>query len=332
MSLSLTRSTAASRAGAERPAATGGGKVKELACAGWVGVDAESPTREEVEALGRRFGLHELEVEDVLSARQRNKVERQKDHVFAVLRFPRFVGEGPVHFRSQVCIFLGAGYVVTVHDGSLPAMKKVWTACEADRTIVERTPSYLVYRVLDALIDGLFPFIDGLSDDVDALEDAVFDETREVISSIAVLRRKAHFLRTSIVPLKRAVAELSNELMGRDKDLVVHLRDVNDHVEKVWERLEELRETIEIYKDTDFLLGTAKTNRILAILTIAFTLGIPATVIGTFYGMNIPLPGGAETGPWEPLGIYTTFIVIVTFSLGIPVALMLWIFRRWKWV
>ena len=69
-----------------------------------------------------------------------------------------------------------------------------------------------------------------------------------------------------------------------------------DHLDKVIDALEESRETMEIYKDTDFMLSTEKTNRVLAVLTIVFTLAIPATVIGTFYGMNVSLPRGARGG------------------------------------
>lgn len=107
---------------------------------------------------------------------------------------------------------------------------------------------------------------------------------------------------------------------------------MNDHIEKVWEKVEEVRETIEIYKDSDIALSTAKTNKILAVLTIAFTLAIPASVVGTFYGMNVNVPGGIQTGPWTFLGAYTTFVLVVTLSLIVPAIWMIWMFRRLKWI
>ena len=97
------------------------------------------------------------------------------------------------------------------------------------------------------------------------------------------------------------------------------------------EALDESKETIEIYKDTDFMLSTEKTNKILAILTILFTLSIPITVIGTFYGMNVNLPGGIQTGSWNFFGTYTTLIVVLMTSI-VSVLLMLWYFRRLGWV
>jgi magnesium transporter len=100
-------------------------------------------------------------------------------------------------------------------------------------------------------------------------------------------------------------------------------------VTKAWDTLESAQERVEIFKDTDFVLSTEKTNKILAVLTVIFTLTIPATMIGTLMGMNINLPGGVES-PWLFFGPYTTLIVIVVASL-VPAAFMMWFFRRWRW-
>jgi magnesium transporter len=106
---------------------------------------------------------------------------------------------------------------------------------------------------------------------------------------------------------------------------------VQDHIEKVYEALEEAKETVEIYKDTDYMLSQEKTNKILGVLTIVFTLSIPATVIGTFYGMNINLPGGSETGSWISLGPYTALIFVLVVS-SISAILMILYFRRLGWL
>jgi magnesium transporter len=114
------------------------------------------------------------------------------------------------------------------------------------------------------------------------------------------------------------------------EELGLFFDDVIDHIDKVIETLEESRETMEIYKDTDFVLSTEKTNKVLAVLTIIFTLAIPATVIGTFYGMNIHLPGGADTDLMV-LGPYTSFIIIILAS-AVPVVLMFTYFKKLGWI
>jgi magnesium transporter len=115
-----------------------------------------------------------------------------------------------------------------------------------------------------------------------------------------------------------------------EEDLTLYFDDVKDHIDKVLEALEESKETIEIYKDTDYMLSTEKTNKILAVLTILFTLSIPATVIGSFYGMNVNLPGD-ETEPWNFFGPYTTLIVVLIMST-LSALLMIWYFRRLGWI
>ena len=135
-----------------------------------------------------------------------------------------------------------------------------------------------------------------------------------------------------MIPLRRTVIDLSKDVQRFSKeDMSLYFKDVLDHIEKVYEALEEAKETVEIYKDTDFMLSNEKTNKILAVLTILFTLSIPVTVIATFYGMNVNLPGGIETGSWTQLGPYTTMIFVIVLSSG-SALLMVFYFRRLGWL
>ena len=99
----------------------------------------------------------------------------------------------------------------------------------------------------------------------------------------------------------------------------------------MYEALEEAKETVEIYKDTDYMLSTEKTNKILGVLTILFTLSIPSTIIGTLYGMNINLPGGIKPDSLYLFGPYTTFILLLIISL-VSALLMAWYFHRLGWI
>jgi magnesium transporter len=115
-----------------------------------------------------------------------------------------------------------------------------------------------------------------------------------------------------------------------EEDLTPYFADVEDHIEKIFEELEESKEIVDIYKDTDFMLSTEKSNKILAILTIIFTLSIPTSTIATFYGMNINLPGSIAH-PWTFLGEYTTMMLILLASI-ISGLYMLWYFSHLGWI
>jgi magnesium transporter len=169
---------------------------------------------------------------------------------------------------------------------------------------------------------------------LDEIEDRVFDETKPVARSIALLRREINKLRRIVNPLKKFVLEIAKNIKRfserEDEELTLFFDDIIDHIDKVIETLEESRETMEIYKDTDFVLSNEKTNKVLAVLTIIFTLAIPSTVIGTFYGMNVNLPGGNGDNLMI-LGPFTAFIIIIIAS-AIPAILMFAYFKKLGWI
>ena len=150
--------------------------------------------------------------------------------------------------------------------------------------------------------------------------------------TISVLRREITMLRRIVNPLKKIVLEtaINVKKLSPAEELTLYFDDVIDHIDKVIDTLEESRETMEIYKDTDFMLSTEKTNKVLGVLTIIFTLAIPATVIGTFYGMNVNLPGGMTEGS-DSSQSFMTFVLIIIASI-VPAGLMFFYFRKLGWL
>jgi magnesium transporter len=190
---------------------------------------------------------------------------------------------------------------------------------------------YLLHSIIDLMVDDLLHVLMKLEGNLDDIEDLVFDEKVAVAREISLLRREITTLRRVVVPLRRIIFELSKEMQRfSEEDLTDYYDDVKDHAEKVLEVLEESKETVEIFKDTDFMLSTEKSNKILATLTILFTLSIPATVIGAYYGMNVNLPGGIVTGTPEFLGPFTSFIVLLITAI-VPSLVMIWYFKRLGW-
>lgn len=291
-------------------------------------VTVENPTYEQVSILARRFGFNKLEIEDCLSKRQLSKIDHYPDHLFTVLRFPVVNGNEKVISPVQLSAFLGEYYLVIVYDAKLRAVRDVIRELKETGNAA-RSPSFVFYKVIDRIIDDLFPILEDLMDDLERVEDLVFGEEIEAVKEVTLLRRRIAGLRRVIYPLRRVIGDLSIELQMRSKeDLSAYLKDLIDHVEKVWDVLEEAKEIVEIYKDTDFVLNTEKANKILAILTIIFTITIPATLIGTFYGMNIPLPLAHE--PIPLLGQYGTFWLLTFISVAAGL-FMLWYFKRIRW-
>lgn len=303
----------------------------------WINI--QKPTREIMNVIGKRYNFHELNIEDSLSKTQIPKIDRYEDHFFMTLHFPikeENHKENSSPRISQLSIFAGADYLLTMHQGDLKLLVDMFQSCNSNQekrnTIMGKSSGYLLHSIIDALVDDLFHILKKVVGNIHDIEDDVFDEHLAIAKEISRLRREITILRRTILPLRRIMLLVTRFVQTfSEEDLTLYYDDVNDHIDTVIEILEESKETIEIYKDTDFMLSTEKTNKILGILTILFTLSIPATVIGTFYGMNIELPGGIDTGSSHFFGPHTTFIVIILVSIT-SALFMVWYFRKLGWI
>src|SRR5918995_732410 len=308
---------------------------------GLIWINIQKPTRENMNIISKRYRFHKLNIEDSLSKVQIPKIDRYEDHFFMILHFPVKKEKGKENNSSprisQLSIFAGDDHLVTVHQGDLNPLVDMFQLCNSYQqqrdVMMGKSSGYLLHSIIDVLVDDLFHILKKVIGNIHDIEDDVFDEHLAIAKEISLIRREITILRRTIFPLRRIVSLVTHLVQKvSEEDLTLYYDDVNDHIDTVIEILEESREAIEIYKDTDFMLSTEKTNKILGILTILFTLSIPATVIGTFYGMNIELPGGIEeTGSSHFFGPYTTFIIIIVVSIT-SALFMIWYFRKLGWI
>ncbi|MCI4433413.1 MAG: magnesium transporter CorA family protein, partial [Nitrosopumilus sp.] len=259
-------------------------------------------------------------------------------HFFVILHFPPLVQQVKISKNSKLSIFVGKDFLVTVHQGDLKPLVDLVNICKNDsdqhrkERLLGKSPGFLLHEIIDILVDDLLHISRRVIANLDDLEVGVFDESKSVAKNIALLRREINRMRRIANPLKKFVLEVAKNIkkFADGDDLSLYFDDVIDHLDKVIETLEESRETMEIYKDTDFMLSTEQTNKVLAALTIVFTFSIPATIIAAFYGMNINLPGGIGNQS-TILGPFTSFIVIIIVSF-IPVVLMFVFFKKRGWI
>lgn len=312
----------------------------------WVHV--EKPTREKMDIIAKRFPIHELNMEDCLSKNNLPKIDRYDDHIFIILHFPTIHKDKTSPSFSQLSIFVGKTYLITIHHGDLKPLSELFQSCKLDdtknkREIMGRTSGYLLHSIVDVLVDDLLHISMKVIGNLDDVEDDVFDEKIANAKEVSTLRREITTLRRIVVPLKRIMSELTSRDVKRfsksemgeeydydeEEDLISYFDDVNDHVSKVLDALDESKETIEIYKDTDFMLSSEKTNKILSFLTILFTLSIPVTVLGTFYGMNIDIPGSVNTD--NSIYNHLSLFLIMVISIALTIV-MIWYFRKLGWL
>lgn len=303
-------------------------------------IDLQNPDRNEIEKLSEQYNFNALNIEDCMTRFELPKLDSYDDHFFVILHFPPLSQKMGNSRNSQLSIFVGKDFIVTIHQGDLKPLVELVETCKTNldqqrkERILEKSSGELLHEIIDMLVDDLLHTSRKIIANLDEIEDRVFDETKPVARSIALLRREINRLRRIVNSLKKFVLEIAKNVKKfserEDEELALYFDDIIDHIDKVIETLEESRETMEIYKDTDFVLSTEKTNKVLGLLTIIFTLAIPSTVIGTFYGMNINLPGGIENNLMV-LGPHTMFIIIILAS-SIPAIMMFTYFKKLGWI
>ena len=312
-------------------------KIEEIKGEKFSWIDLQNPDRGYVEKLAKEYNLNALNVEDCLTKFELPKLDTYDEHVFLILHFPPLTSKQVMPKYSQLSIFMGKDFLISVHQGDLKPLVDLVNTCkenidpERKKRLLSKSTGVLLHEIIDILVDDLLHTLRRIIAHLDDIEEGVFDEKKSVARSISVLRREITMLRRIVNPLKRIVLETAKHVprFSAAEDLTLYFDDVIDHVDKVIDTLEESKETMEIYKDTDFMLSNEKTNKVLAILTIIFTLAIPASVIGTFYGMNVNLPGGIEDSVSD--SSYTTLIVIILASI-IPTGVMYLYFKRLGWL
>ena len=293
----------------------------------WVNI--ERPTERETEYLAQNYPFHPLDLDDCLSRIQRPKIDEYKEYLFLVLHFPVFNREARATTPSQVSVFIGENYLITLHKGELKPLVKLFRECEIEEEAREENfsqgSSYLLYRIIDRLVDYCLPILNRISANIEQIEDNIFASKRipRAIEDISVLRRDVISFRRIIWPMRAVIASLEPRIRRFTKmDLAVYFGDMVDHVDKIWDALDEYKEIIVGLNDTHDSLATNRTNEVMRMLTIIASILLPLTVVASVYGMNIPLPF-QESG-YSFIFVLFIWVVIVTG--------MLYFFRRNRWI
>lgn len=288
----------------------------------WIGL--HEPNQELLRTVQKRFGLHDLAIEDALNAHQRPKMEIYGDSVFIALRTAQLIDRKPVFGETH--IFAGRGYVVTVRHGSTTAYREVRARCEGVSKMLAMGESFVVYSVIDFIVDNYFPVLHELEAEADKLEEEVFSSKTDKadVERIYELRHELLLLRRAVQPLQ----EVCNRIMRFDVPLIDHamndyFRDIQDHVIHVLEGIDNLRALLTDALEANLLLVSLAQNQVTKSLTgWAAILSIPLA-IASIYGMNFKWMPELE----QPYGYPTVMVIMAGLC-----SYMYYRFRRAGWL
>jgi magnesium transporter len=291
----------------------------ELSAHGLTWVHLDSPSSEEATALAERFGWHPLDVEDVLSKRQRPKVDQYEDYRFVVLHFPVYDKAVQRLNAGELDVFLGEDYLVTLPTVELLPVTRLFQRCSDDpelrETLFGKGSGYLLYHVLDDLFDYCFPILDKIGHKLDRIEDDI-DEARfeEIVRDISKAKQEIISYRKIMKP-QRPTLRLLERHVERflPEELELYFDDLVDASERIWDILDNYKEVVEALEATNEAALSHRQNDVLRVLTIFSVLLLPLTLIASIFGMNVNFPG---------FGTAEAFWIIVAAMVGVLVGVL----------
>ena len=298
-------------------------RIAEQSAHGLTWVHLDSPGGEDATTLAERFGWHPLDIEDVLSKRQRPKIDEyaEEGYLFAVLHFPVYDKAIQRLNAAELDFFLGHDYLVTLPNVELLPVTRLFRRCEEDEALRDQLFSkgsgYLLYHILDDLFDYCFPILDKIGHKLDSIEDEMFEGAAEdVVRDLSNVKQEIISYRKIIKPERSTLRVLEARTQRfLPQDLEVYFDDIVDAAERIWDLLDNYKEVVEALEDTNESVISHRQNDVLRVLTIFSVIILPLTFITGIFGMNVDFPGfGGREAFWAIIGaMAATLVGMVAF-------------------
>lgn len=289
-------------------------------------VDLAAPTPEEGRILVDVFHFHELAVEDAMSAIHHPKIESYDSYLYLILHGIDLRGVEEGFATHDIDFFLGPNYLVTVHDGHSRSIEEQYSVCMRNANVIGEGSGALLHRIIDAMVDHYRPEIERLETRVDELETCVFEQPHQnPIRELIQVKKDLASLRRVTLPQRDAVARLARrEFPQITEAMTWRMRDVYDHLVRLAEESASLHDRVASLIDAFLSAQSNRLNQVMKLMTVIATIFMPLTVLTGMFGMNVELPrlpGGEVAQFWW-----------ITALMTVIIAVMLWMFRRNRWI
>jgi magnesium transporter len=283
----------------------------------WLGL--YEPHADLLRRVQQQFNLHDLAVEDAYHAHQRPKLEQYENSLFVVLRTAQHVGDAPRLVFGETHVFVGSNYIVTVRHGSLQSHVGLRARCECTPHLLAKGPGYVLYALMDFIVDQFSPIVQRIEEDVQEIEEEILDGnvTGESTARIYRLKRDLLALRRTVAPL----VEVCNRLMRFDvpqipDDTRVYFRDVYDHVVRLNETIDAQRELLTTALEAKLsLMSVAQNEHMKRLAAWAAMIAVP-TMIAGIYGMNFHHMPELQWSYGYPLSLLTMLAACTGLYVG----------------
>jgi magnesium transporter len=298
---------------------------KDKPTVSWINIDGLHDL-EAIEKIGTCFSIHPLILEDIVNTGQRPKAEDFQDYIYVVLKMLSY-DEQQGHIKAeQVSLALGPNFLISFQEREGDVFSGVRERLRKGKGRIRKGGSdYLVYALLDAIVDQYFIILETFGDKIESIEEALIGNfTQQTLEAIHNMKREMIFFRKQVWPLREVVGGLARGEMSFISEAThVYLRDVYDHAIQVIDTIESLRDVLSGLLDIYLSTLSNKMNEVMKVLTIIATIFIPLSFIASVYGMNFKYMPELE---WR-WGYFTVWgIMVLVFVV------MLAYFKRKAWI
>jgi magnesium transporter len=289
-------------------------------------IDLCDPTREQLHLLADQLGLHDLAVEDALEPHQRPKVDHYPSHLYLSCHAVRVDRETRTLRTTEINAFVNRHWLITVRKDEGFPMTPVLERWDRSPDLCASGVSFLLYALLDEVVDGYFDAISVFDDYYDEVSEGIFADqplNPTQTQHWFQMRRALVHLHRLVVPLREAISTLTRREQGTIADeLVPYFVDVYDHTLRLVESTDALRDLVSTIVETNLSLRDYRQNQVMKKVTSwAAIIAVPTLVTG-WYGMNVPFPGSGED--W---GVWMAAALVALLSVGLFTA-----FRKREWL
>lgn len=291
----------------------------------WINVNGLGQT-DQIEKLGKHFKLHPLILEDIVDTNQRPKIDEYPEYLFIVFKMLYFDDHG-AFINEHISLVLGKGYVITFQESDGDVFNSLRQRIAKSKGRIRKAGSdYLMFAIMDAVVDHYFVLTEALSDRIETLEDQLFlsHAENDITQEIQELKREVLHIRKAVYPFREVVSRIEKiDSPLIDEHTFTYLRDLYDHIVQVAESIEIYREMTWSLMDMYMTTISNRMNEVMKVLTIMASIFIPLTFMAGIYGMNFDnIPElHYENGYYYLWGIMILVVLI-----------LLWYFKRRKWL
>ncbi|MDQ7009223.1 MAG: magnesium transporter CorA family protein [Candidatus Gracilibacteria bacterium] len=282
-------------------------------------IDGVSLSNSEIEKELKKYDFHELDIEACMEQNQRARIDGYDDYIFMVLHFPKYNQKTKVYSLNEFNIFLGKDFLITFREFEGKNIDKIFDDYKdlkiQDNSEFKITSGYILYEIIQSMLEKMFKFIDNIKKDLKEVEGLVFETANaSLVKEIMIKKRNIVIMKHMLLPqvsvMKLIEAKMNEMFKGEMEE---YFEDLEDKISKVVNDVRILEEYLDSIEDAFKTIIDIRTNNVMTFLAIFSAFFLPLTLITSFYGMNIKLPLDKNENIIYLFLLFITIIMIFSY-------------------